>query len=97
MRFFTNLIQSITNYQLPAYLLQNFDEIIKVREEKNHYPQLGVGAFCVSGVVIDSIVRYVLGLPLSVAPRAMTLVESFRIPRELLAKVKAKGKVKYPS
>lgn len=79
-RFFMNLTNNLKNYHLPDYLLQKFDEVMKIREEKGN-PQLGLGAFIVSAVMIDSIVRSIFELPLKVAPEPMTILDTLQLSR----------------
>lgn len=80
-RFFMNLLQGITNYQIPDYLLKNFNWVMKIRKEKGN-PQLGVGVYIVATVIVDSIVRSILRLPVEATPKTMTIIESFSLSRK---------------
>lgn len=80
-KFFPNLLENIKNYRLPDYLLQTFEEVMKSIEERKYPPQLGVGASCISVIVLDSMVRFLLSQSLKIAPEPMTILDTLHLPR----------------
>ncbi len=82
IKFFVNLLQNIENYQLPVYILQDFSKIMTEFKEKEYPPQLGLGASCISVTVVDSIVQFLFGKSLKIAPEPMTMNDVLYLDRK---------------
>lgn len=72
MKFLLALAKGLKNYQIPKYIQSHLEELLDSIKKKGYNPQLGVGAYVSSSLVIVVIVQAVLGVPIKVAPQPVT-------------------------
>lgn len=73
--FLGRLAAAVEGWDMPEYLeghRSNLAELMKDSETRG-IPQLGIAAYRSSSIVVESMLKYLVGVPLPVAPRAITI------------------------
>ncbi len=73
--YLERLVSSVEGWRIPRYLEEKRADLAQIMAESENrgIPQLGIAACRSSSIVVESMIKYLAGLPLSVAPRVVTL------------------------